>query len=438
MESKMAIFRPISNSKKLYKKVWAAPIVITPNPEPEPNIVFDVSVNSIGALNSAITATPNNLNRDYVIFLEPGTYNSHLSLSNNFNRGTTNLVVRGNRRLGNTTLTGITAYGARNVEFSHMNLIGTEFDEFGFPAGSTATNRGLRVANTVNVKAHGLLIENMTFGVEATSSQSLELSYCTIRGFAVDGVRLYSTTNSYVSSPWVHHCKISVNGIYNIFPELSSRGLHYSLPANCAIDPRRSDQYGYGNANSYVENLAGDMVLVTGGFDGSTKSGRHPDCIQFAGPSSNALVEDCELESNNIYCHGIYMQNNDIPVDVSGLIFRRNKITTAHPHGIAFQGRFLNPRVEDIMIRPWPTRTWAVNIPGYASDSGLMRPGISTRETSTTTIVRNVVLPSQIPTYWTQIAKMDAINLIQNDTAEPIGWSSTDVALGRIGFEYAQ
>ena len=408
----------------------------TPTPPPPPvEQPADTLVGSLSAINAAYTAAPSNLGRDYIIDVLPGTY-GYLTVPSGYNKGTTRVVLRGASG-GRPAIAGIDARSTTNLGFRRFNLVGTVMDEFGFPNGSPTSNRGLRITDATNIQLLGLRVEQMAFGIEANNINGLEVGYCTLRANAVDSLRLYAIGSpNIIRNVWVHHNLFDIAGTTDAYPDLTTRGLHYALPRNVAPDPRRSDQYGYNNADSEVLNLAGSYVTVTE----ATKSGRHPDLIQGAGPWQNVVIEDNQLTTNNLYCHGIYIDNLDDGgwATSTGVVIRRNLITSAHPHALAFQGAFENAtRVEQCIIRPYPTRTWALNVPGRANNPGLMRPGISTNNSSGLITVVNTVLPAQVPSPWTNFSKMIATNVVQSDTAVPTGWASTDVALGRIGHAYA-
>lgn len=416
------------------RRVWR-PALITP-PLPPAEQPADVVLGSLSAINAAYTAVPSNLGRDYIIDVLPGAY-GYLTVPSGYDKGTTRVRLRG--VIGSRpSFAGIDARSTNNLAFDRLDLVGTVLDEFGFPSGSSTSNRAVRISDTTDVQLRRLRIENYAFGIEANDTDGVEVAYCTVRASAVDALRLYATASpNVISNAHVHHCVFDANSTaVDAFPNLATRGLHYTNDRRCAVDPRRSDQYGYGNGDSDVRNLAGALVTVTA----STKSGRHPDLIQGSGPWSNVVIEDNSFTTNNIYCHGIYLNNGDFGgwATTTGLVIRRNLITSAHPHAIAFQGLFADAtRVEQCIIRPYPTRTWALNVPGYADNTQLMWPGVSTREASGSITVANCVLPAQIPTYWTQVSKMIASDLVQSDTATPVGWAATDVAQGRIGHAYA-
>lgn len=398
---------------------------------------FDVEVSTRAAALAAAAAAPANLGRRYVIQLAAGLY-GYMTVPAGDDKGTTRVVFRAAPG-AQALFRGINASDVANVAFEHLAVVGDTLDAFGFPGGSASSSRGILLTRSTNCRVWGCLVEDMGIGIEANGSTDVELGWNTIRSFAIDGLRLYELPSEGrpVVRPHVHHNVIDVNATTPKWPNLATLGLHYALPPTCAVDPRRSDQAGYGNADSYVQPVSGAPILVTE----NTKLGRHADCAQLAGQSVDAVIEDNDFITSNIYCHGIFTDNGptESAEPTSGLIIRRNRFNTAHVNAICAEGWDASCRVEDCLIRAQPVRTWALGMPdGSADNPDLMRPSISTRK-NVGALVRivNTVCPAEVSTYWMQTSRISSTGLVYSDSATPVGWSSTDVAQGRVGHLHA-
>ncbi len=407
--------------------------LIVPSPPPPVDIPADVTVTGREALLAALSAAPSNLGRDFVIRATRGPDYGYLGLSG-YGRGSTWVRLVGAQG-ALPRFTGVDATGSSRLSLERLEFVGNVLDAFGFPNGSSQTSRGVLLTRSTDCRLWGCLVEDMAIGAEANGSTDVEIGWNTIRSFAIDGLRLYELPSEGrpVVRPHVHHNVIDVNSPFPKWPDLSTLGLHYALPRTCAIDPRRSDQDGYGNADSYVLPPVGAPILVTE----NTKLGRHADDLQMAGQSVDAVIEDNDFVTSNIYCHGIFTDNGptETAAATSGLIIRRNRFTTAHVNAICAEGWDSTCRVEDCLIRNQPVRNWAIGMPdGSADNLDLMRPSISTRK-NTGALVRiiNTVCPAQASTYWMQPSRISATGLVYSDTEVPVGWASMDVAQGRVG-----
>jgi hypothetical protein len=112
----------------------------------------------------------------------------------------------------------------------------------------------------------------------------------------------------------------------------------------------------------------------------------------------------------------------------------RVMIVGGHAHGVYVKRHDNSFIIEDSIIRPYHTLNWAIGKPGGA-DPGLQQIGISTREYGAgyTMTLNNVVLPTEINTYWYDSSKIIGTNIVRSDTGLPIGWASTPVAQNKIG-----
>ena len=411
--------------------------LIIPSPPPPVDIPADVTVSSRAALDAALGAVPPNLGRDFIVRAERGPAYGYLDLSG-YGRGSTRVRLVGARG-SMPRFTGVDATTSSRLSLERLEVVGNVLDAFSFPNGSSSSSRGILLTRSTACRVWGCLVEDMAIGAEANGSTDVELGWNTIRSFAIDGLRLYELPSEGrpVVRPHVHHNVIDVNATTPKWPNLATLGLHYALPPTCAIDPRRSDQAGYGNANSYVQPVSGAPILVTE----NTKLGRHADCAQLAGQSVDAVIEDNDFITSNIYCHGIFTDNGptESAEPTSGLIIRRNRFNTAHVNAICAEGWDASCRVEDCLIRAQPVRTWALGMPdGSADNPDLMRPSISTRK-NVGALVRivNTVCPAEVSTYWMQTSRISSTGLVYSDSAVPLGWAATDVAQGRVGHLYA-
>lgn len=405
--------------------------LIIPSPPPPVDIPADVTVTGRDALLAALSAAPSNLGRDFVIRPGAGPAYGYLNLSG-YGRGNTRVRLVG-ARASRPVFTGFNAPNASSLSLENLDVLGTERDAFGFPAGSPSSARGVILQQSSNCRVWECRIEDMAFGIEGNGSVNLEIGWNTIRAFAVDGIRIYQLTGVLVVGAFIHHNVVDANALTPKFPNLATLGLHYALPPTCAIDPRRSDQAGYGNVSSYVQPETGAPILVTA----DTKLGRHPDCIQLSGQSIGVRIEDNDLITSNLYCHGIFTDNGPSGAAelTFGLIIQRNRFLTAHVNAICAEGWDSTCRVEDCLIRAQPVRTWALGMPGGAADNpDLMRPSISVRK-NTDALVRivNTVCPAEVSTYWMQPSRISATGLVYSDTEVPVGWAAMDVAQGRVG-----
>ena len=389
---------------------------------------FDAQVVDTAGLLAALDAVPLNLNRDYVIRLASGDY-GHVSRPN-YSRGSTSVVLDGDP----TNMPRIASadfQGSSRVTLRHLWFRGTVVDAFGFPQGSSNAARGIVGDDSNFMRILGCLIENYAFCVQMNAVSDAEIGWNTIRSFGVDGLRLYGKTGSPVRGAHVHHNVISANAPEPIWPQLDTRGLHYALDRACGIDPRRSDQLGYGSGDgSYVQPVSGSPIWVSQ----NTKLGRHPDCIQGAMSWQNVVIEDNILETNNVYCHGIFTQTGPS----SGVIIRRNRITSAHVNAICVDGWDNTCLIEQCLIRAWPGRNWALGMPdGRADSPAHMQPVISTRKNTVPMNVNNTVTPAFVNSFETPAGSIVGSGNVSSDSAVPTGWASTDVANNNVGHTMA-
>lgn len=422
-----------SGTNTLGWHAWA--IEVDGIPASAPAVTFDATVSTLSALQAAINDAPMNRNGDWTIGVAPGTY-AGLTVPQGYSRGSTRVRIRASTAT-RPVFRGIDARRTDNLSFEMIDVVGNVMDVFGFPQGSSFGTRGIRITDATRIRLHGVLVEEFTFGIEANNLSNSEISYSTVRAFGVDGIRLYSASPGFVQNVRVHHTVVDIHSpTSNRFPDLTTRGLHYALPRTVGVDPRRSDQKPYGNATSLVQAVDGSLVSVSA----DTKLGRHPDCIQLAGRSIGVTIEDCDLYTDNLYCHGIYLQNitTDPAQFVQDITIRRVRIRSAHPHAIAFNGGGVGARntIRDVLIRQIPGANWALNMPGAPDEPDLMVPGISSRQNTGANVnVTNTVLPAAASgSYWTVMSRINASNMVFSDAAEPTGWASTAVATGAVGY----
>ena len=144
----------------------------------------------------------------------------------------------------------------------------------------------------------------------------------------------------------------------------------------------------------------------------------------------NVTIEDNILETNNVYCHGIFTQTGPS----SNVTIRRNQITSAHVNAICVDGWDATCLIEQCLIRPWPTRTWALGMPGGLPDSPAhMQPVISTRKNRVPMAINNTVTPAFTNSFETPAGSVVGSGNVNSDSAVPTGWASTDVANGNVG-----
>ena len=425
--------------RKLARAVVLPPVV--------PEVPPDAVVSSTSELNAAINAIPANSGREWKIRLNYAVYGRITSLAN-FNGGTTRLRLQGSRTVleARPVLRGFYAPNIRGVSFEFLNIVGDQMDEFGFPAGASGTEgaRGFLLDNSRDVRIWGCKVQRWPFGIQIQNARDIEIGWTTVREFRIDGIRTFMANPNIGDNVRKHHVHITPNAESGTpYPDLSTRGLSYVNDRRCAIDPRRSDQvWREGDyANAPVMNLAGSMVPVSEGV----RNGSHPDCDQTAGPVRRFTWEDCLYETNNLYCHGSYNNNNVSDgagyATAGGLEYRRCEFRHAHNHTMAWQGDFSwggGITLDTVLIRALPTRTYAVNIPGVADNEPVMRPGMSTRETINTVItsVNQSVVHTPRSSFWHDYSKVTG-SIVQSTTEVPPGWELTDVARGIYGWDRA-
>lgn len=398
----------------------------------------DATVSTLAQLESALAAVPNNLGGDYIIRLNSGTY-GRTNVLNGYTRGTTRVRIQGDPYAipaNRPTSRGFNAAGAQGISFEFLNIFGDTMDEWGFPRGTTASGYGLILDNGQNFRVWGCHIRQWTFGISFQNALDLELGWTTIRECRNDGIRCFATSGNILRNVHKHHLFITPNAESGTpYPDLSIRGLSYLNDRRCAIDPRRSDQaYMAGYSNAAVENLAGTMVP----WSASARDGAHPDCDQTAGPIQNFSWTDCLYEMNNIY--GQCQYNNNKSGDGGGwapagnITYTRCEFRNAHNHTMAWQGDWsLGITLNGILIRNYPTQTWALNRPGLADEATLMRPGMSTRETTgVINSLSKIVVPTR-STHWHDYTKVSGVAVTVSNTDTIEGWASTDVGSRNIG-----
>lgn len=392
----------------------------------------DIIVTNAATLTAALNGVASNLNRRYIIGMQGGNY-GNFTYPANYNKGTTLVRIRSENRFSPAIFTSISANNSRNIEITRLTVDRNQLDQFGYPTGGACIDiDDSEGTNGYYCLIRDVLCEPSTYGILAYNTKRIIYEYNTIRGFSVDGMRVYGQGNDECADSIIRRSIITATHPTRTYPDVSAT-VGYAHTINSAIDVRRSDQKS-GDEN--VLNLDGVPILVTQ----ATKDGRHADCIQGAGRWRNMLIEDCFLETHNGYCHGFLHQNRttDSTTYSSGEIVRGCLIVGAHNHAINVT-RSTNPLVEGCWIRSWPGRNWA-NFWVTPANQGeaIMRPGISTREvdqggTGSRFQIINTVVPATVATYWMQAATYNATNLVFSDSAQPANWAAGLVAQGRIG-----
>lgn len=398
----------------------------------------DSEATTAAELTTRLGAVTNNAGRRWIIDLAPGFRGGDFSMPSNYTRGTTTVQLRSADETNRARFSSFNTNGAKNWELVGLDIWRTSVDAFGFPTSVALDVRDSAGTGTTGQRCviWDCDIRGGTRGVYGNNNKRMDFMWNNIRGAGMDQVALPSsnTTQAQDDINFTNNL-ISVLHPNMTFPDQSDF-IGYDLTTSCPIDVRRSDQV---NGNTYVPNLAGDLVLVTG----EMKDVRHPDMLQIWNRCINVRINDNRMIGFNGYTHSIFNQNiqSQNPEYTVGMEYRRNWITSAHIHGIA-NFRSIDPVLEGNRLERLPGANWSVYYSNDKPNTGLMALGFSNRDVdmegrypASRVRLNNNVVPTGRNSGWWASSKVaeGAIETVQSNTAVPTGWADFDVAKGRYG-----
>lgn len=390
----------------------------------------NTTVSSAAALTTALNAAPSNTASTYIIDLSPGNYGD-FTFPTNYSKGTTTVEVRGSTWNNLPVFDSIAATRSNRVKLNRLNVINTTLDQFGFPAAGPNGSNCVNFDEATFPHIRDVVITTPYCGLNMTDTKDGLVEYCRIEGFSMDGIRAFTTAGDVVENLTIKKTVVTCNMTPGTFPALTMH-TGYNTDGSCAIDPRRSDQYGY-QGTTDVLNLVGTPISVTE----ATKDQRHADCLQLSGQVDTMLIEDCEFIGWDGYCQILLLNNADANSNgqmLTDVVVNRCKITGADVHGVWWRRAASSCAVRNTVLRNTATRNWALNTPA-GSSAGLTQTSIATVPNASWDDVEitNCVMPSSYSTTWYDAAYAVVSGLSFSDSALPTGWASGAVATGDIG-----
>lgn len=392
----------------------------------------NTTVMTAAALTIALNAVASNTGSTYIIDVAPGSYGD-FTFPSNYSKGTTTVEVRGAVWDDLPVFDSIAATNSNRVKLNRINVSNPTRDRFGFPSAGPNGSSHINFGGATNCHLRDVKGLYGFAGLNLSDTTNALVEYCTIQGFGMDGVRMYTTAGAgnKVANLTIRKSYICPEVAPGTFPAFAMH-TGYTTDGASGIDPRRSDAYGY-TATANVLDLDGIAVEVTS----AQKDSRHPDLIQSNGLLDGVLIEDCHLRSWNGYCQLILFLNEDAYAnggELEDVVVNRCLLEGADVHGIWWRRAGAGCAVRNTVLRNLPTRTWALNTPS-GSSADLMRTTIATAPNTSWTDVEitDSVMPTDYSSVWYDAAGATVSNLQFSNSATPTGWSGWPVSTGDLG-----